>query len=218
MELYLIRHGESESNAKWTDHKDSPLTPLGFEQARRAAEALRDAGIERLYCSPQQRGLQTATVIGELIGLGPIAWPELSERGFGGPEPGLPRSEIVRRFPHVTLPDTVDEAGWARHWNGETEEDLGARMANVAETILQWARSGSVKRVACVIHGASGARMVRTLVGAPVDFPLRVGHHNCGITRMAFEEDGLVRVRYANDQRHLVGLPGDSRRDAAATG
>ena len=43
MYLYLVRHGQSEGNARrlFFGHTDYPLTALGREQARQAADKLR---------------------------------------------------------------------------------------------------------------------------------------------------------------------------------
>jgi broad specificity phosphatase PhoE len=46
MELYFIRHGQSQNNANWNHPKyqenpDPPLTEIGHEQARLLAEFLK---------------------------------------------------------------------------------------------------------------------------------------------------------------------------------
>jgi probable phosphoglycerate mutase len=70
--LYLLRHGESEGNAKRVfavRSFDPPLTQLGEEQARRQAEALSSAGIAEIYASPLLRTRQTAAFTAERCGL-----------------------------------------------------------------------------------------------------------------------------------------------------
>ena len=63
MELYLIRHGQSASNANPANKSfEPPLTELGERQARRAGSELADRGIVRLYCSPMLRALPAATI------------------------------------------------------------------------------------------------------------------------------------------------------------
>ena len=117
MLLTMVRHGESESNAKLSESKDSRLTELGRMQAARAGERLareaKDAAaggpIDALYCSPQLRALETAAIIARYLGLRPKVRVDLAEHGFSGPEPGLPRRKILARFPDFELPDEVDE-------------------------------------------------------------------------------------------------------------
>ena len=54
--LYLMRHGQTEFNLKKLvqGHCDAPLTPLGIEQARRAAAWYREHDVQpaRLASSP----------------------------------------------------------------------------------------------------------------------------------------------------------------------
>lgn len=62
MELYLIRHGQSENNAR-PEHlrvEDALLTELGHQQAGLAAEWIKTIGLDRLFSSPFRRALQTA--------------------------------------------------------------------------------------------------------------------------------------------------------------
>lgn len=215
MELILIRHGESESNAGLSTSKDSTLTPLGLDQAARAIPPLTGAGIERLYCSAMQRALQTAAVLGGGLGLRPHVWTQLSEHGLCWAESGLSRSEIVRRFPLAILPPEVDEEGWARHWPGETWEESSARMAGVAAEVRRLAGENNLKRIAMIIHGGSGSLLIGHLMGVAPDAGVRLfDHGNCGITRLDLREDGAIILRSLNDRHHMNGLP-DSSREAA---
>ncbi len=67
MALLLVRHGQSEGNARGViqGQLDMPLTDRGREQARSVAERLRrEGGVERLVASPLARAFETAEVIG----------------------------------------------------------------------------------------------------------------------------------------------------------
>ena len=61
MKIYVMRHGESESNAsgRFTGWWDVPLTERGVEQARVAGEKLRKIKFDRVYASDLQRARQT---------------------------------------------------------------------------------------------------------------------------------------------------------------
>ena len=65
MKLYMIRHGESESNASDTHSGWSPvdLTPKGREQARLTALLLKDRRFDRIYVSDVKRAQQTASIV-----------------------------------------------------------------------------------------------------------------------------------------------------------
>ena len=65
MELYMIRHGESESNAADTHSGWSPvsLTEKGVLQAEAAARLLRSVRFDQIFVSDVKRAQQTADVI-----------------------------------------------------------------------------------------------------------------------------------------------------------
>lgn len=66
-----MRHGQSVFNveARVPGQSNPPLTTLGLEQARRAAEQLGGCGAVRLISSDLGRARRTAQVIGEALGL-----------------------------------------------------------------------------------------------------------------------------------------------------
>lgn len=103
MELYFIRHGQSQNNAHWgeTGYQENPdpaLTELGHEQAGLLAQFLRQNqsiaphngwnvhnrhgfGLTHLYTSLMERAAHTAAPIAHALGIPFIAWPEIHEGG-----------------------------------------------------------------------------------------------------------------------------------------
>ena len=105
MQLYLIRHCQSENNALWQRtgsskgrHEDPDLTEIGHQQAQLLAQYLvtkrsnfsengRDrqnrSGFEltHLYCSLMRRSILTGRYISELAELPLVAWTDIHERG-----------------------------------------------------------------------------------------------------------------------------------------
>jgi 2,3-bisphosphoglycerate-dependent phosphoglycerate mutase len=103
MELYFIRHGQSQNNANWnnSDYKESPdpaLTEIGHEQAQLLAEFLKknqnitDAkawnvqnrygfGLTHVYTSLMERAAFTAAPIAQALDIPLIAWKEIHEEG-----------------------------------------------------------------------------------------------------------------------------------------
>lgn len=61
MELYLVRHGESQANAnnQLVGWYNVPLTEKGVADARAAGEKLRDIEFEKVYASDLMRACQT---------------------------------------------------------------------------------------------------------------------------------------------------------------
>lgn len=92
--LYLIRHGETELNARRVvQPPETPLSTRGFAQARLLARRLVEAGITRIVASDLARAQQTATALAETTGLGVELDPLLQERNFGSIR-GTPYSEL----------------------------------------------------------------------------------------------------------------------------
>jgi broad specificity phosphatase PhoE len=104
MELFIIRHGQSQNNALEDESQrtnDPLLTDLGMKQAEKLALFLstnRDVsfnagsgfagnetspgfGITHLYCSAMHRALQTAAPLSQALGLKPEVWIDVHEQG-----------------------------------------------------------------------------------------------------------------------------------------
>lgn len=62
MRVYVIRHGESETNRdkKWAGWLDVPLTEKGKEDARKVGELLQNVAFDKIYVSDLRRAAETA--------------------------------------------------------------------------------------------------------------------------------------------------------------
>ena len=97
--VLLVRHGQSEWNAdgRWQGQADPPLTDLGHQQALHAARNL--GVVDAIVASDLQRATDTAMIISEALGVGPVVLePGLRERD-AGEWSGLTRAEIDRDWP-----------------------------------------------------------------------------------------------------------------------
>ena len=85
MYLYLVRHGQSEGNARrlFFGHTDYPLTALGREQARQAADKLRAVSFSRCVASDLLRAWETAEICVGSRALRPEKCPALREQFMG---------------------------------------------------------------------------------------------------------------------------------------
>ncbi len=84
--LVFIRHGQSESNVnKILSHDTNgyPLTTEGKLQAKKTADELKKIRISKIFTSPVLRAYQTASIIGNELGIIPIIDDRLRERGLG---------------------------------------------------------------------------------------------------------------------------------------
>ena len=113
--VLLIRHGQSEWNAdgRWQGQADPPLTDLGRHQAMHAARNL--GTVDAIVASDLQRASETALIIAEALGVGPVVLePGLRERD-AGEWSGLTRAEIERDWPgYLDSPSADRHAAFGR--------------------------------------------------------------------------------------------------------
>jgi alpha-ribazole phosphatase/probable phosphoglycerate mutase len=100
MKWYFVRHGEIESNirkiyAGWSGER---LTENGIQQAGDAGLNLKDCAIDAIYCSPLNRTIQTAEIIGDILNKKPILDESFKELRLGVWE-GLSEEIVARNYP-----------------------------------------------------------------------------------------------------------------------
>lgn len=152
--LLLARHGQSTWNAeqRWQGQADPPLSELGREQAWAASAAV--GTVDLIAASPQQRALETATIISQAVGVGPVvAVDGLRERSAGSWS-GLTKSDIDEQFP-----------GWLeegrRPDDFEGDDELLARVLPALDAVAAEIPGGSIL---VVCHGGV-IRAVETHLG-----------------------------------------------------
>lgn len=129
--LVLVRHGLSEYNKLgfWTGWADPPLAPEGFEEAKRAGEALSDISFDLAYESPLLRVRQTLETIlkevpnGENVEI--IEDKAINERNYGD-FTGKNKWEIKKQVGEEEF--LKIRRGWdVKIPNGETLKDVYSR-------------------------------------------------------------------------------------------
>lgn len=84
MLIHLIRHAHAGSRKGWPGDEDHrPLSERGQAQAEAIAEALANAGIDRLWSSRFVRCVQTLEPLGQRLQLTIYPFDELAEGGSG---------------------------------------------------------------------------------------------------------------------------------------
>lgn len=65
MELYIVRHGQTDWNANGLlqGRSDTRLNQNGIDAAKKLGEQLRGVYFDKIFCSPLQRAFQTACLI-----------------------------------------------------------------------------------------------------------------------------------------------------------
>ena len=202
MRLILIRHGESEANARGIiqGRLDFGLSELGRLQAQRVAERLGNENIARLVTSPLLRAAQTADVIGAGRGLIPLAEPALMEYDAGEIS-GLTGEEIRKRHPEVV-------ATYAR---GERprfagEEGRGVFTKRLADVLARLTSGPEGETTVAVAHGGVVGAVCHLLIGLDLNRPGIFQVANCSLTVVGRERSGRLAIRSHNDVCHLAGI------------
>ncbi len=141
--ILLLRHGQSEWNAlgRWQGQADPPLSAVGRAQAVAASHSV--GVVDAVVASDLVRACDTALVIAEAIGVGPVVLDAALRERDAGEWSGLTRAEIHRSWPGH-LDDGRRPPGW------ESDHALLARVLPALRRIASLAPGGIVL---AVTHG-----------------------------------------------------------------
>ena len=207
--LFLVRHGQSAGNAagRFGGHSPTPLSDLGFEQARLTAEALAKENVNVIYSSDLLRAVQTAEPLSKLTGIPIITKPEFRERNVGVLE-GLTFYESKSEFPNDYYA-LVNRNIHHVITEGESYSNLLDRIKGELRDIIRRHRG---ERVAIFTHTGALCFMTLHLIGAihrnTKQTPWIVTS-NCGINRFEIRGPRNIRVLALNDTRHLTQITGN---------
>ena len=198
LELWLIRHGETDWNAedRILAGSDMPLNPAGLEQSRRLGARIAELGtrFETVYASDLARARVTAE----------LAFPAASVRQ----DPRLRELDYGVFEGHRWHDLDESLAAAARHWradpyarrapDGESYDDVIARFEAFRSELPA---SG---RFAVVSHGGTIRCASYAAMGRPARGTWGLEIANTGIVRLHYCEHTVTLVTL-NDHAHLLG-------------
>lgn len=162
--IYLFRHGQTEFNRDhiFTGHLETPLTPLGLEQAKNLAQMLKDKTINLAYTSNLARNKITLETV---LQNHPecqqtIIDDRLLERSYGEFS-SHPHAEIIQKFGQAQFDK------WHRGWvdkvpNGESYADVEIRIQSFLDDLKSKNYPSST---AIAICGSSNSiRLIRKIM------------------------------------------------------
>ncbi|SDD51813.1 glucosyl-3-phosphoglycerate phosphatase (pgm family) [Mycolicibacterium neoaurum] len=187
--LVLLRHGQTEWNAgsRMQGQIDTDLTELGRNQAAAAAEVLAKRQPLAIVSSDLRRALDTATALGDRVGV-PVRVDQRLRETHLGDWQGLTHIEVDERAPGARLA-WRDDARWAPH-GGESRVDVAARSVPLVDELLVaesgWGADGSDRPVVLVAHGGLIAALTGALLDLPVDnWPVLGGMGNASWAQLS---------------------------------
>lgn len=207
--LILVRHGESEGNARRIilGHTDWDLSDLGRKQALIACEALSEQKIDAVYSSDLLRAYNTVAPMAKARGLDVIT------------DEGL-REIFLGRWEGKSVSDVIEEDGelftveWRGHFGtftppeGESVISLGERIAatlakiceaNPGKTLLIGTHAAAIRSFYGRINEIPPERLAETY-----PFP-----YNASFTVVEYSDGKFTPIVFS-DARHLES-DGDAR-------
>ncbi len=217
LELYIIRHGQSQGNIERVldglSHEelhDPRLTELGKKQAIACGERFKNIEFDAVYSSALLRAVETAT---EIIKKQPEekilkVLPYLTEAGVSPEYSHSSFTEINKINKNAVLADDVDPTKTLFYYNSTSDEsDLFERAEKALEYIKTHQKQG--EKIAIVSHAAFITYLVFSIMGYKKECPLYdLDFKNTGVTKVTIYKKGTNKYgdtvfEFINDTSHL---------------
>ncbi len=205
MELWAVRHGETDFNAEGRiqGQLPVPLSALGRVQAEHLAERLRGVRFDAFYASDLARTRETAETVERALKMAILYLPALREIHYGIWQ-GLTADEVAKLHPEEAARRKAEPLRYLPP-GGESWVMVGERV--VAEVERLAARHAG-ERVLMVSHGGPIISLVNRAWGRPLAERGGFSPRNTSVTILEIEGP-LWRVRELGSAEHLEALGPD---------
>lgn len=195
--LYLIRHGETESNLKglFRGRLDIPLSRRGKQQAAELKGYFETIGVDTVYTSPLGRAIETARTA--FPDHEPVFEPMLDNLDLGEWS-GQNKMLVQEQFPGkweqwVKRPETITFPG------GESLADVMARSRKFLDKVV----NGAGESIAAVSHRSVAKVILAASIGLERNYYWKFHLDNASVSQVFYDEErGYTLVRI-NDTYHL---------------
>lgn len=196
MKIYLVRHGETDWNQAGLlqGQTDIALNAQGLEQAREAAERLKEVPFEIAFCSPLIRAKRTAeTIIGDRkITL--TTDERLRELNFG-PWEGVD----IRTIKDAASQPFTNPGSYIPPEGAESFAQLYKRSGEFVDQVLL-PLEGTYETVLVVAHGGVNRSILNPVLNIPVDDFWRMHMGNCATAILECTDGKLSMLEYMDSQ------------------
>ena len=168
MEIFIVRHGLSEGNAKmiFQGHLDFPLADEGRNQAEHLGNYFRQRNqkFDRILSSPFKRARETAELVTKQLEMPPkIEFVDAFKEFNIGKLEGIKSSEVLDKYPaYYQRPPS----SWLdfSEYGGESWEDMQKRVDAVMHKYVNDDDLLSDKKLLIVSHGGAMRGIIRNLL------------------------------------------------------
>ena len=198
MELYVIRHGQSETNVdrRFGGWAQVSLTEKGMDQARQTHEKLKEITFDRIISSDLLRAKQTTELV--FPGCAYTEDARLRELNVGACLERRSRTECLDEYGEM-LRNAMKHRDYTV-FGGESSEDQCRRVAEFMDELAGIPDDG---RIAVVCHEGSIYGVLRYVLQAPIEY-CHVEAGNASFSRF-IRKDGKWKLISWNEGMHLRG-------------
>lgn len=202
-EIYVIRHGQTELNAKGIVQGkgiDHPLNELGIQQANAFYQAYKDFPFEIMYSSSLKRAQQTIEQFHQHA-IPHIIDADLDEISWGDAEGKGGFLDTSDEF--FKLMKEWDSGNMAYKFEGgESPLELQSRQIRFLEKL----KVSSEKKILIATHGRFIRAFMCTVLKLPLQQMNAFEHTNLCLYKLNLLKDGRFEIELQNEQGHLSGL------------
>ena len=200
MDLYLIRHGESDIPPD-TFQNDYPLSQLGRRQAAAMAQRFADVRIDHLLTTPYLRTAETAEAIASVAGVTAIEEPGLGSFRAGG------FHDVAVSKARDAYPDWFEKTYPLQSYELAGGESAATFFERVTEAFVEkvWARFAETKdlNVVVVCHEETINALLHHFLDLEFYGFQTFKLDHTSITRIN-SRAGKPRITAVNDIAHLI--------------
>jgi probable phosphoglycerate mutase len=190
MHLFLIRHGQSETNLRWDNivsnaQMNSHLTDQGRQEAQQAADWLGSqiGRIDALYTSSLNRAVQTAKYFEDRFGLTAVTDHRIREGGYSYDD-ARPVEDDLLPIRKVVKLRTEPYTRFAEQPAGiESYNDLRTRAGSFLTDLT---RDHLGQRVVVITHGWTINAFMDVIYNAALSRSVYLHLHNTAITYVEY--------------------------------
>ncbi|MFM7026963.1 MAG: histidine phosphatase family protein [Limnohabitans sp.] len=206
IDLWLVRHGETECNRelRFQGHLDAPLNALGRQQAQRLGEHLAGLPSRPLRVSDLLRTRQTAAPLAEQWQTPTQTDALWREQAFGVIE-GLTLEEVRERYPEVVQGWHQRDPDFAPQ-GGESRRQFHARVMQGVQMLLEQCAQERSQSPVVISHGGVLDMIYRSATGQSLGGPRECPIPNAGLNHVRTDGVRFEIVAWAQTG-HLEGLP-----------